>query len=86
MSDRQVAYCAVVVPQKGFGIAIVEKDVAGYTLDPTEPLIQQWNEASNRAAAKNRSLGLEPRAAWDIVSTAMTKSAEMGGKWRPRGS
>jgi hypothetical protein len=86
VSDRKVAYAAVVVAEKGCAVAIVEQDVAGYALDPTEPAFDTWEQARERATRKNEGINVSPRDAWDIVASSMRKSAETGVRWSPRGS
>ncbi len=86
MSDRKVAHAAVAREDGGFGVAIVEQDVAGYVLDPAEPAFDSWERATARAGVKNQTIKVSPREAWDIVSSSLRKSAEAGTRWSPRGS
>lgn len=86
MSERKTAYTAVILEKEGFGVAIVEQDVAGYSVDPTEPVFPAWETARLRSEEKNVRQGLDPKAAWDIVTSSMAASNKIRKNWSPRGS
>jgi hypothetical protein len=86
MNERKTAYTAVLLEQGGFGVAIIEQDVAGYSLDPLEPHFPEWDTARRRSEEKNSVQGLDPKAAWDVVSSSMTASSKLRKNWGPRGA
>lgn len=83
---RRIAFTAVIRAPDGYGIAIVEQDVAGYALDPSEPRLDTWEAAAARATAKNDAIGVSPREAWEIVASSIGKSNASNTRWSPRGS
>lgn len=85
MSDRKVAYAAVLLTDKHYGIAIVEADVAGFALDPSEPPYDSWEAASNRALVKNEAIAVSVRNARETVASSMQKSSDANIVWRLRG-
>lgn len=84
--SRKVAFTAVVVPDKGYGIAIVEDDIAGFALDPQEKTHDNWNDAQQRALEKNVGLGLDAQQVWNIVSSSMAASDRAKTRWGQRGA
>lgn len=86
MSERKVVYTAVVVPDKGHAVAIVEKDVPGYALDPQEPMFPLWDTALRRANEKNAALKIDPQEAWEVVASSISASNKQRKNWSPRGS
>jgi hypothetical protein len=86
MGDRVIAFSPVVVPDKGYGVAIVEENVAGFSLDPSEEIYATWVAAHRRATDKNEAMNIDAANAWRVVTSSIAASNKINKKWGPRGS
>lgn len=81
----KAAWIAVALSRDKWGVAVVQEDVAGYSIDESK-LIHTWIETNHAAQAANEASGVSPEEAWRILESSMAASRAAGTRWGPRGT
>ena len=86
MSDRiVVAWTAVSLIDSNWSIAVVQEDVAGYSIDATRSA-DTWSAAHEAALTANEAAGVSPEETWRVLESSMAASRAAGTRWGPRGA
>ena len=84
MHNHQVAWVAVGIGNDTFTLAVVEKDVAGYVVDPSARQ-GTFIDVSAAADSANDRSGVSASDAWAILKSSLEASRAAGTRWGPRG-
>lgn len=67
-----------------FGVASVQKNIAGYEVDVSKELADTWAAAYSEARKANEAANISREGAWQIIESAMAASRAAGLRWGPR--